>query len=114
MAPTFALDGDGLELALGAAGGTRLRTALVGVLGSVLHGGLEPQAAIDRPRFHPAGDVVNAEPGVDEAWLQQLEAAGRPVRRWAGRHHYFGGVSAVGRSSSGADPRRSGLALQVP
>ena len=114
MAPTFALDGDGLELALGAAGGTRLRTALVGVLGSVLHGRLEVQAAIDRPRFHPAGDVVNAENGVDETWLQQLEAAGRPVRRWAGRHHYFGGVSAVGRSSSGADPRRSGLALQVP
>ena len=114
MAPTLALDGDGLELALGAAGGTRLRTALVGVLGSVLHDGVELQAAIDRPRFHPAGDVVNAEPGVDEAWLQQLEAAGRPVRRWAGRHHYFGGVSAVGRSGSGADPRRSGLALQVP
>jgi gamma-glutamyltranspeptidase/glutathione hydrolase len=114
MAPTFALDGDGLELALGAAGGTRLRTALVGVLGSVLHGRLEVQAAIDRPRFHPAGDVVNAEAGVNETWLQQLEAAGRPVRRWAGRHHYFGGVSAVGRSSSGADPRRSGLALQVP
>jgi gamma-glutamyltranspeptidase/glutathione hydrolase len=114
MAPTFALDGDGLELALGAAGGTRLRTALVGVLGSVLHGRLEVQDAIDRPRFHPAGNVVNAENGVDETWLKQLEAAGRPVRRWAGRHHYFGGVSAVGRSSSGADPRRSGLALQVP
>ena len=33
MAPTLVFDGDGLELALGAAGGTRLRTALVGVLG---------------------------------------------------------------------------------
>ena len=114
MAPTLALDGDGLELALGAAGGTRLRTALVGVLAGVLHGRLEPQDAIDRPRFHPAGDVVNAEPGVDETWLGELEAAGRPVRRWAARHHYFGGVSAVGRSSAGADPRRSGLALAVP
>jgi gamma-glutamyltranspeptidase/glutathione hydrolase len=114
MAPTLAFDDAGLELALGAAGGTRLRTALVGVLAGVLHGGLEPQEAIDRPRFHPAADVVNAEPGVDEAWLGELEAAGRAVRRWAGRHHYFGGVSAVGRSSSGADPRRSGLALRVP
>jgi gamma-glutamyltranspeptidase / glutathione hydrolase len=114
MAPTLALDRDGLELALGAAGGTRLRTALVGVLASVLHGRLEPQEAIDRPRFHPAGDVVNAEPGVDETWLSELEAAGRPVRRWAARHHYFGGVSAVGRSTAGADPRRSGLALALP
>jgi gamma-glutamyltranspeptidase/glutathione hydrolase len=110
MAPTLAFDG-GLELALGAAGGTRLRTALVGVLAGVLHEGLEPQAAIDRPRFHPAGEVVNAEPGVDEEWLQALEDRGRRVRRWPARHHYFGGVSAIGRTGSGADPRRSGLAL---
>jgi gamma-glutamyltranspeptidase/glutathione hydrolase len=108
MAPTLAFDAAGLELALGAAGGTRLRTALVGVLGAVLHEGVEPQTAIDRPRFHPAGDVVNAEPGVDEAWLGSLERQGRTVRRWPERHHYFGGVSALGRSGAGADPRRSG------
>jgi gamma-glutamyltranspeptidase/glutathione hydrolase len=109
MAPTLALDRHGaLELALGAAGGTRLRTALVGVLGHVLGGGLEPQAAIDRPRFHPAGPLLNAEPGVDEHWLASVEAAGRTVRRWPARHHYFGGVSAVGPAGCGADPRRSG------
>ena len=59
------------------------------------------------------GAVVNAEPGIDEEWLRGLEESGRPVRRWAARHHYFGGVSAVGRRSAGADPRRSGLALQA-
>jgi gamma-glutamyltranspeptidase / glutathione hydrolase len=108
MAPTLAFSEGELELALGAAGGTRLRTALVGVLGAVLHEGLEPQAAIERPRFHPAGAAVNAEPGVDEQWLSALEEQGRMVRRWAGRHHYFGGVSALGRLGAGADPRRSG------
>jgi len=112
MAPTLAFAsgsaGGRLELALGAAGGTRLRTALVGVLAAVLHGGAEPQAAIDRPRFHPVGGAVNAEPGVDEPWLAALEQQGRSVRRWAGRHHYFGGVTAIGRLGSGADPRRSG------
>ena len=112
MAPTLAFADSGLELALGAAGGTRLRTALVGVLGAVLHEGVEPQAAIDRPRFHPAGDVVNAEPGVDEEWLSTLEQQGRAVRRWAGGHHYFGGVSALGRLGAGADPRRSGAVRQ--
>ena len=40
MAPTLVFDGDGLELAIGAAGGTRLRTALVGVLAAVLHEGV--------------------------------------------------------------------------
>jgi gamma-glutamyltranspeptidase/glutathione hydrolase len=111
MAPTLVFDDDGLELALGAAGGTRLRTALVGVLASVLHDAVAPQAAIDRPRFHPAGDVVNAEPGVDEEWLASLEGRGRTIRRWPDRHHYFGGVSAVGRAGAGADPRRSGLVV---
>jgi gamma-glutamyltranspeptidase / glutathione hydrolase len=108
MAPTLAFEADGLELAIGAAGGTRLRTALVGVLGAVLHGGTDVQAAIDRPRFHPAAGVLNAEPGVDETWLSALEGSGRRVRRWPARHHYFGGVSAIGRLGAGADPRRSG------
>ena len=108
MAPTLVFDGDGLELAIGSAGGTRLRTALVGVLGAVLYEGLPPQQAVDRPRFHPAGPVLNAERGVDERWLAGLEARGREVRRWPGLHHYFGGVSAIGRTGAGADPRRSG------
>jgi gamma-glutamyltranspeptidase / glutathione hydrolase len=108
MAPTLVLDRAGLELALGAAGGTRLRTAIVGVLAAVLHDGEDPQSAIDRPRFHPAGDLINAEPGVDEQWLAGLEHDGRTVRRWPAFHHYFGGVSAIGRHGAGADPRRSG------
>jgi gamma-glutamyltranspeptidase/glutathione hydrolase len=113
MAPTLVFEsGGGLELAIGAAGGTRLRTALVGVLAGVLAEGLEPQAAIDRSRFHPAGPLVNAEPGVDPDWLDELEARGRQVRRWPSRHHYFGGVSAVSSRGSGADPRRSGAVAQ--
>jgi gamma-glutamyltranspeptidase / glutathione hydrolase len=114
MAPTLVLAGDTLELAAGAAGGTRLRTALVTVLDAILAAGDDPQTAIDRPRFHPADGVVNAEPGVDERFLASLEDTGRTVRRWAGRHHYFGGVSAVGTGGAGADPRRSGAALAAP
>jgi gamma-glutamyltranspeptidase/glutathione hydrolase len=56
---------------------------------------------------------VNAEPGIDEDGLAGLEAAGRPVRRWTAQHHYFGGVSAVGRSGAAGDPRRSGAALEA-
>jgi gamma-glutamyltranspeptidase/glutathione hydrolase len=113
MAPSLALDRDGLVLAIGAAGGTRIRTAVVGVAAAILDEGLEPQAAVDRPRAHPAGEVVNAEAGIDERALEALEARGRSVRRWAGRHHYFGGVSAVGRRGAAADPRRSG-AVRTP
>ena len=108
MAPTLVFDDAGPELAIGSAGGTRLRTALVGVLAAVLGEGADIQAAIDRPRFHPVGELVNAEPGVDEEWLDALERSGRSVRRWPAPHHFFGGVSAVGRAGTGADPRRSG------
>lgn len=108
MAPTLLLDDDGLELALGAAGGTRLRTALLTVLARMVDDGLDPQAATDAPRIHPAGDVVNAEPGADEDVLATLESRGRTIRRWPERHHYFGGVSGIGRAGACADPRRSG------
>jgi gamma-glutamyltranspeptidase/glutathione hydrolase len=108
MAPTLVVDDDGLSLAAGAAGGTRLRTALVSVLAGILDEGFAPQHAVDRPRFHPVGDIVNAEPGVDEEALASLEASGRTVRRWPALHHYFGGVSSVGRAGAAADPRRSG------
>ncbi|MGZ4360644.1 MAG: gamma-glutamyltransferase, partial [Gaiellaceae bacterium] len=68
-------------------------------------------AAVDRPRFHPAGDMLNAEQGVDEEGLAELEAAGWQVRRWGGLHHYFGGVSVVGRAGAAGDPRRDGAGV---
>jgi gamma-glutamyltranspeptidase / glutathione hydrolase len=113
MAPTLAFDRDGLSLAAGAAGGTRLRTALLGVVAAILDEGLSPETAVGRARFHPAPLVVNAEPGVDEAALIELEARGRTVRRWPARHHYFGGVSVVSRAGAAGDPRRSGAATML-
>ena len=108
MAPSLALDGDELVLAVGAAGGTRLRTALATVVAGVLDEGVEPRTAVERPRVHNAGAVVNAEPGIDEDALRDLEGRGRTVRRWPERHHYFGGVSLVTPSGAAGDPRRSG------
>ena len=113
MAPSVVLDGDGLLMAIGSAGGTRLRTALCSVAAGVLDERLAPQEAVDRPRVHPAGETINAEPGVDEEALEQLESAGRPVRRWPDLHHYFGGTSLVSRYGAGADPRRDGAAFEL-
>ncbi len=114
MAPSLAFDRDGLALAIGSAGGTRLRTALVGVAAAILDEGLAPAEAVERPRFHPVGSLVHAEPGVDEDALERLESAGRAVRRWPAQHHYFGGVSLVARTGAAGDPRRSGHAARLP
>jgi gamma-glutamyltranspeptidase/glutathione hydrolase len=113
MAPTLGLDADGLVVAAGAAGGTRLRTALLSVLAGILDEGLPAEEAVARPRFHPAPDVVNAEPGVDETALAALESRGRKVRRWPAPHHYFGGVSVVSRRGAAGDPRRNGTAATL-
>jgi gamma-glutamyltranspeptidase/glutathione hydrolase len=113
MAPSLALDAGGVVLGIGAAGGTRLRTALVGVAAGILDEGLDPLDAVARPRFHRAGDVVNAEPGVDEQALAELEQQGLRVRRWEAQHHYFGGVSVVARTGIAGDPRRSGHAAPL-
>jgi gamma-glutamyltranspeptidase/glutathione hydrolase len=111
MAPSLAFDDVGLELAIGAAGATRLRTALSTVLAGILDEGLEPEDAVTRPRVHPTPELVDAEPGVDEDALEALEARGRTIRRWDRIHHYFGGVSCVGRTGAAADPRRDGSAF---
>jgi gamma-glutamyltranspeptidase / glutathione hydrolase len=113
MAPAAVIDEAGLELCAGAAGGTRLRGALVQVLSGVLDEEIEAQPAVDRPRLHPAGDVVHLEPGFPDEVVRALEEGGRAARRWPARHHYFGGVSLVSRTGAAADPRRSG-AVRTP
>jgi gamma-glutamyltranspeptidase/glutathione hydrolase len=83
----------------------------VTVLAGILDEGLDPETAVSRPRVHPTAGAVDAEPGVDEKALVELESSGRTVRRWERVHHYFGGVSCVGRNGAAGDPRRSGAAI---
>jgi gamma-glutamyltranspeptidase/glutathione hydrolase len=113
MAPTLVFDGEGLALAIGSAGATRLRTALASVMAGILDEGLDPETAVARPRVHPIPGIVDAEPGVDERALTELEARGRTVRRWEDIHHYFGGVSCVGRRGAAGDPRRNGMGIAL-
>jgi gamma-glutamyltranspeptidase / glutathione hydrolase len=108
MSPTIALEGGIVQLAAGAAGGTRLRSALLQVVAGMLDEGLEPSAAVERPRLHPVGPVVQLEPGFAIETLAALEAAGFEGRVWPARHHYFGGVSVVTPTGAAGDPRRSG------
>ena len=111
MSPTICLDDEGLVVAAGAAGGTRLRPALLQSLVGLLVDGLTPAEAVARPRLHSTGTVVHVEPGFSDSAVEALEDAGHDVRRWSELHHYFGGVSLAGGSGAAGDPRRSGAAL---
>jgi gamma-glutamyltranspeptidase / glutathione hydrolase len=120
MAPTVALRDGRPEVALGSAGSNRIRSAILQTLLAVVDHGLPAEAAVARPRIHVEGPEADAEPGVDEGALAQLEQGGWTVRRWAEQNLYFGGVQAVARNpetgelTGGGDPRRGGFAVVVP
>jgi gamma-glutamyltranspeptidase/glutathione hydrolase len=113
MAPSLALDDRRVVLAGGAAGGTRLRSALVQVAAGILDEGLAPAEAVARSRLHPAGGRVQLEPGFEDSTVDALAESGYEPRVWAARHHFFGGVSVVTAEGAAGDPRRSGAAATV-
>ncbi|MDQ4048428.1 MAG: gamma-glutamyltransferase, partial [Actinomycetota bacterium] len=82
MAPTVVLGDGAPEIALGSAGSNRIRSAIVQTIVGVIDRGLAAQAAVDAPRIHVEGDLIDAEPGVDPDALASLEAAGWKLRRW--------------------------------
>jgi gamma-glutamyltranspeptidase/glutathione hydrolase len=113
MAPSVVLRDGSTELVIGAAGGTRLRSALIEVAAGVLDEGLSAGDAVARPRVHASEGRVQLEPGFSDATVGALERKGFEVRVWPEQHHFFGGVSLVTRNDAAGDPRRSGAAAQV-
>ena len=110
MAPTAAFDADGPVLAIGSAGGSRLRSAIVQTTAGTSTKASTRRRPSTGLACTRAGPVVHVEPGFPEEALTALGEAGFEVRRWDARHHYFGGVSLCARRGAAADPRRSGSA----
>ena len=113
MAPTVVLADGVPELVLGSAGSNRIRSALLQVIVDVIDHGMDAQAAVDAPRMHWEDGTVFAEPGIDEAALEQ---AGYALARFRERNLFFGGCQAVERDahgtlSGGGDPRRGGAVV---
>jgi gamma-glutamyltranspeptidase/glutathione hydrolase len=112
MCPLVVIDPDGrLAVAIGSAGASRIRTALVDTLLGVLVDGLDMESAIRRPRLHVVGDVAHVEPGYRRDELALLADAGWQINEWPEFDHYFGGVTAVGQAGAAGDPRRAGVGL---
>jgi len=107
MSPLVVVGDAGPVLIAGAAGGSRIRSALLQVLVNVIHRGMEVQEAIVAPRLNPVPGRVHVEPGFPELVLDRL-AVDDEVVRWPTLDTYFGGVAAIGSTGPGADPRRGG------
>jgi gamma-glutamyltranspeptidase/glutathione hydrolase len=118
MAPSLVLVGGKPRLVVGSAGSIRLRAAILQIVVNVLDHGMSVAEAIDAPRVHLEGDILQLEGGVDEAVADGLERDGYDVTRWSARNLYFGGASAVVLRESGGleaagDPRRGGAGVVV-
>ena len=114
MSPTLILREGEVVAGLGSAGSNRIRSAVLQTTLNLLAGRLGPQSAVDAPRIHLEGGLLQSEPGVDSAALGRLEEDGQEVFRWTERNLFFGGVQVVtrdrdsGRLGGGGDPRRGG------
>src|SRR5215208_6448067 len=117
MAPTLALRDGEVVLGLGSAGSNRIRSAILQTVVRVLQDGMDAGEAVRAGRLHFEAGTVQAEPGVEEEGLADLERRGVPVIRWKRENLYFGGAQAVARKpltgdlSGGGDPRRGGAVV---
>jgi gamma-glutamyltranspeptidase/glutathione hydrolase len=114
MSPTLALRDGEVVLGLGSAGSNRIRSAIVQTAVRVLEEAMDADRAVRAGRLHFEAGTVQAEHGVDEKGLDDLERRGVPVVRWKRENLFFGGAQAVVRDpasgdlSGGGDPRRGG------
>jgi len=114
MVPLVVTDPAGnLLLAGGAAGGSRIRPALLQVLTRVLVDGHGAAEAVAAPRLSATPDAVHLEPGFGPEVIAALTGNGDEVIQWPEQRPYFGGVAVVAKDGPAADPRRGGLALRL-
>jgi gamma-glutamyltranspeptidase/glutathione hydrolase len=112
VAPTIVTKNGTPVLLTGSAGSNRIRSAIVQMIVEVIEGGVEIEAATIAPRLHIDGDTLQAEPGADEAVLEQLSSFYK-IHRWDEKNLYFGGANSVTPAGGAGDPRRGGHAMVV-
>jgi gamma-glutamyltranspeptidase len=127
ITPTLAFRGTGAAkqpwFAIGAAGNAWITSAVYQTFVGIADGGLDPQAALELPRFQTGrrsadGIVLQMEAGVHPQVIRQLESMGHRFEfiSLPGEVRQGYGAAVViqdGRATAGADPRRAGSAGAV-
>jgi len=111
------------EVAIGAMGGDGQPQTMVQLVQGLVDDGLDPQAAVDRPRFvarteaagQPLGPVSIESDGVDEETVAALEALGHEVELVEPKTPLMGWAQVIrrrpdGSYEGGADPRADSVA----
>ncbi len=118
MTPTIVTYDGQPRVVVGSGGSIRIRSAILQVLSNLLDFKMSLSDAVNKPRVHIENGVMQCEAGYDPFAVDELEALGYPVNRWAVRSIYFGGAHSVSRTPDGrlvgaGDNRRGGTASVV-
>lgn len=116
MSPTVVLTHDGSAIVSGSGGSNRIRSAILQVLINLLEFEMGVAEAVEHPRIHFEGNLLNIETGADERVLEQLQSHFAEYQLWSERNLFFGGAHTVLRSASGqlsgkGDSRRGGVCI---
>ncbi len=112
MSPTIVLREGRGEIILGTGGSKRIRGAILQTMLNLIDFGLPVDEAVNSPRIHFEGGLLDVEAGMDEKEVDTLEAMGLKVKRWRKKDMYFGGVHTIyygaGAMQAAGDGRRGG------
>ena len=113
MSPSLLVKDGNVKLVIGSGGSKRIRTAVTQVLYQVVDFKRSIQDAINAPRLHWDGEVVQVEPGFPAKDIGTLSKSVK-INEWASQGVYFGGVHAVIPGVEGAaDARRGGGVKEI-
>ena len=115
IAPTVLRKDGRPYLVLGTPGASRIITALAEIVVNDVDFGMGVDAAIEAPRIHAIGKVVEVEGGFPDDAVKGLSALGHDVKSYPPHDDHFGGAHVIrvekGRLVGGADSRRDGVAV---
>jgi len=112
MSPSVLLNGDEVELVIGSGGSKRIRTAITQVLAQIVDFKREPELAVQSPRLHYDGEILQNEPGFSPVALDALKER-VPVNIWQEKSMYFGGVHVAIPGQTGVGDHRRGGSVAV-
>jgi gamma-glutamyltranspeptidase/glutathione hydrolase len=108
MSPSLLLKDSNVVLVIGSGGSKRIRTAITQVLSSIVDFNIPVQEAVESPRIHWDGEIMQMEPGFSKEAIAAVQQHWN-VNNWSKIDVYFGGVhTAIPYKAGGGDPRRGG------
>jgi gamma-glutamyltranspeptidase/glutathione hydrolase len=113
MSPSLLLKNNEVAMVIGSGGSKRIRTAITQVLSAIVDFGIPVQQAVESPRIHWDGSIMQVEPGLPQETIEALKKHW-PVNIWSAVDVYFGGVhTVIPNLEGGGDPRRGGSVREL-